>query len=748
MKLGTNSSAVEITGETGGSSNFSIAMNAKAFKVLSSTLYQNKVGSIIRELSCNAYDSHIAAKKADVPFEIHIPDEYEPWFSIRDFGVGLSPSDITTVFSVYFESTKDQSNDAIGAFGLGAKTPFSYTDQFTVTSWHGGKKYMYNACIAESGVPMIILMTEEDNINNESNGVEINIGARRDDFRTFIDEVRQQLKFFKVRPILRNYNTNTMRWLDMYADPIFSNDTFFVADVKGYDDRRRGQWIVQGQVGYQLNYDNLIGVKVDDDAMKPIISENLEFLKAFNDQILHMHFNIGEIGVTASREGIEYDKKTVKNIHLKLAEIRKQVIQHVTDQCTQSTSEWELVSFINKHPLLRKFAIASKHKFSNAERTSDGNYAFNLQKLALVKDPNKQNETIKMFSISQFDRYHDRVKDCTSNYSGIWINPTSNTKILFVYTPTGSKVAHLSDKVKQFQQDNDNGVVLVFDNVKYPTDQAMIDAITQFLGNCPYVWTNSETLSDPPKVVAQKKARAARDYSRPTYYVNNGTSTVKDWERKYEPLSDIKTLTYYIEIDDMAPIVATFSQIKGKYDRLIAALNSQYNSGHDVNYVLVGIRTNDLKKIIKNSLFVEFTKYATEFVENKKTDVNIFKDYRLMQISEIVRNNVDVNSTDYLQEIIKNLSVTNPRHPLVKFVKLGETAKAGVLDMQKFKAVDAALDNVLSTKYNDRIKKFETFATQYKEKIFEKYPFLKIIGHWSVRNNVPVDHYIKYMQTF
>ena len=77
-------------------------MNSKAFRVLSDTLYQNKIGSIVREISCNALDGHIANGNRDVPFTIHMPDAFEPWFSVRDYGIGLSPDAMAEVFTKYF----------------------------------------------------------------------------------------------------------------------------------------------------------------------------------------------------------------------------------------------------------------------------------------------------------------------------------------------------------------------------------------------------------------------------------------------------------------------------------------------------------------------------------------------------------------------------------------------------------------------------------------------------------------------
>jgi len=168
LKLTTQSSPVEVQGGNNTGS-FTILFNSKAFRVLSDTLYENKIGAIVREISCNANDAHVQANKADQEFIIHLPDNFEPWFSVRDFGKGLSASDIKNVFTVYFASTKDQSNECTGMLGLGAKTPFSYTDQFTVTSYQNGICTIYSAFITESGVPNIIEMYSSE--STEPSGV-------------------------------------------------------------------------------------------------------------------------------------------------------------------------------------------------------------------------------------------------------------------------------------------------------------------------------------------------------------------------------------------------------------------------------------------------------------------------------------------------------------------------------------------------------------------------------------------------
>ena len=153
-----NEAVLSNVGEIG---EFRIRNSAKAFSILSSGLYANKVKAIIRELSCNAVDSHIAAGKQTTPFDVHLPNQLEPWFAIRDYGTGLTHDQVSNIYTTYFESTKTNSNEFIGALGLGSKSPFSYTDNFTVTAIKDGVKGIYSAFINDSCVPSIAKMMAE-----------------------------------------------------------------------------------------------------------------------------------------------------------------------------------------------------------------------------------------------------------------------------------------------------------------------------------------------------------------------------------------------------------------------------------------------------------------------------------------------------------------------------------------------------------------------------------------------------------
>lgn len=93
------------------------------FQMLRTNLYSDIHGSIIREICSNVIDSHTEAGKPDAIGEVEWIDQnrllgIDAQLIIRDFGVGLSPERMTTIYGNYLSSTKRDSNDAIGGFGL------------------------------------------------------------------------------------------------------------------------------------------------------------------------------------------------------------------------------------------------------------------------------------------------------------------------------------------------------------------------------------------------------------------------------------------------------------------------------------------------------------------------------------------------------------------------------------------------------------------------------------------------------
>lgn len=364
MIVESKATAVEVQGSTAGKA-FSIAMNAKAFRVLSSTLYNDKIGSIVREVSTNAVDGHTMAGKANVPFEIHLPDAFEPWFSVQDFGVGMSDETVNTVFTQYFNSTKDDSNECTGGFGIGAKSPFSYTDQFTVSSVHAGIRTVYSCFIAESGIPDLATMFSEP--TDDPTGVEIKISVKQSDYAKFAMAVKGQLKFFKVKPKVVNVP---------YAfefDKTFEGDALAIADgfklVKSTSGIHTGH-IVQGNVGYPLDTARL------NNCSTQVVSfvNRLISIGSF-----YIECPIGSIGVTASRESVEYTDATIKAIETRLLDIRNELIANA-EKDIKGLNNWQIAVKANDFDVLGD--VTAYSKFMDGTQTTPeyyhGSYQFDL----------------------------------------------------------------------------------------------------------------------------------------------------------------------------------------------------------------------------------------------------------------------------------------------------------------------------------------------------------------------------------
>lgn len=354
MKLHTRTNSVEMDG-VGRTGSFEIRASGKAFEILSSGIYSDPILAIIRELSSNAWDAHKAAGKGDTPFTIHLPTALEPWFSVTDDGIGLSEDEVFGLYTTYFDSTKSDSNDYIGALGLGSKSPFSYARAFEVTSRFNGKKTLYSIYINDNGIPAVSKMAELDHVG--PNGLEVKLSVEQKNFRDFSDKARESLRFFHPRP---KFTGNAITFDEIPSHAIRSDD--YIVWSADWRDRSLGHMFtaVQGNVQYRVDTDKL--GRLLDEGEKSFIR---------NYKVIGF-FEIGQLEVAASREEIRYDKETVSNLIKMIKRIRTDFLSQLDDTLDNAIktkkSRYKAYQILNEWVgrKLNEFPdIAKGYKFKN-----------------------------------------------------------------------------------------------------------------------------------------------------------------------------------------------------------------------------------------------------------------------------------------------------------------------------------------------------------------------------------------------
>jgi len=295
---------------------FNIKTTATAFKILSEGLYSDKILAFVRELACNAHDAHVAAKNQKTPIQVHLPNKLEPYFEIKDFGVGLHPDDVFGLYTTYFESTKSNSDEFIGQMGLGSKSPFAYCDCFSVSSRFNSEEYHFTAFIDDAGIPAIALLNKTP--TNEHNGLTIRIPIRQMDFGEVAEKVKRVFQRFDPKPeiqggiIIWTQEEKPIAWGKNWR--LYPNNY-----------SRNAARVIMGLIEYQTR-----GYHYLNDLEYWMLNSNME-----------IDFAIGELSVTASRESISFDKHTVAAFHNKLNEIKNELAAQIEDQIHSQPTLWQ-----------------------------------------------------------------------------------------------------------------------------------------------------------------------------------------------------------------------------------------------------------------------------------------------------------------------------------------------------------------------------------------------------------------------
>lgn len=489
---------------------FNIKTSAKAFDILSSGLYTDPILAIVRELSCNAYDAHVDAGRSDTPFEIHLPNHLEPWFAVKDYGIGLSDEQIRSIFTTYFESTKTDSNDVIGALGLGSKSPLAYVNSFNVTSRYNGQRRNYTVFINEEGVPSITQMGHAFE-TDEHNGLEISLSVSQKDARKFQDATSRALKWFPVKPTVKGV-------VDFQFDTPPSQAMLEGENWKFVSSTRIRQHkilAVQGNVEYKVDIHQLM------DSVPDLLHKLCDF------GCLIVFFDIGDLEVAASREEIRYDERSKSNLIERINQFCEHFVRKLNNDIEQQLSDlnpsesWEGFQRINNY-LHEKIGNARAITYTVARYLDNGIPRERLT--PMFAQFVETNGCIKMGSTNYDLKYHsvwlyrpttgvhDRLR---REYVGPSVRPYDINYVFYNDKPKGgtSRVAaFLKDQHKYYT--NTNVLMIIPETVDSSTSaqtsaqdyQDEYQTIVRTLG-CPKVHTVSKDTTAAQKIPKSQKVK-------------------------------------------------------------------------------------------------------------------------------------------------------------------------------------------------------------------------------------------------
>ncbi len=306
--------------ETLEAQSFGIANIAKAIHAITTTLYKNPAWSVLAEISANAYDAHIAAGTQDKPFVVVLPNYLQPTFSVRDFGTSMSHEfmmDTKRGYCGLFYSSKSDDNEQNGSFGIGRLTVLALGDTYTAICYKDGKKRIYTV-VKENCVPNITFCGEFD--TDEPDGFEVSVDVDTEHIYAFKDSAEKIFQYYTVKPIIKGQEITIPE---------------LTYTVKGPD------W------GITLGEEPIAVMGV---YAYPIEAKYFTGLSDFENSLiasgLVLNFNLGELSVNLSRNGLFYDKRTKQAIINKLAAIKVNLAQQVQSdfdaKCTSAIDAYKL----------------------------------------------------------------------------------------------------------------------------------------------------------------------------------------------------------------------------------------------------------------------------------------------------------------------------------------------------------------------------------------------------------------------
>jgi hypothetical protein len=426
---------------TTGSKKMRLSENASSmvFQLFTKNVYSNPIGTVVREIVSNCFDSHTEAG-VDAPVLVkrfRDPQDNTQYISFIDFGVGMSPDRVENIYGVYFESTKRVDNTQIGGFGIGGKTPLAYKrstgqgegeydNSFNVITNFDGTKYAYLIYEGEDS-PVITLLHSEP--TTDRNGTEIRVPVLDSDIDKFTKEMVRQLYYFE-NIIFEGFEDDYRHGETLSNEYQIIRSKSFLFRGEEYSEYVH---ICLGRVAYPIDY-SVLGLSQGDYRLPVAI-----------------RLEVGDINVTVSRESIDYSEATIKMLKKKLEVVKAEIASMLAKQYSDIVTLEQYFNVKNDFGRL-VFSNGKSMYVGNLLKQSDidfSNFAYSFMKM-----PNDRQLFRMFFNVKTYGKKPSRSRYSSKyEFEGGYKELQGQSNILYITGDFNRKIvkqAYLKDTMEMY----------------------------------------------------------------------------------------------------------------------------------------------------------------------------------------------------------------------------------------------------------------------------------------------------------
>jgi len=680
--------------------NFNIELNATVFDMLVSKVYTDKVMAVIREWSTNAIDACIDAKKP-INFEVHLPTILEPYFSVRDYGTGLSNEDVLGLYSTLGASTKRNSNEFNGTFGIGRGAGLAYSTRFQVDSYFNGTKISY-VVSTDGGMPAMISLGNHP--TTEANGLNIQLNVSSKDIEQFRKKAINVYNFFSDKPrtnIELTYST---------LDKIIEGKDWYMEVPDSFERYNNIPIAIMGNVAYQIDKSHFTDIDYS----------------AILTTSIRLKVPLGAISITPGRESLSMDEKTVTYLKKRFKSAAKEATYSLIKTLDRFPTTWGKVVGYNKAVMALPYQLRNLVHWVPTGVTRIGSVdRYNKQFLQFHKGPTDS------FNGIQFMQYLPKRTSGTEVLaSGIQYGRTKNVvqiseNVHFMISDTRQGFI---DAAKAYRDSlGDNAIVVLIKMEGYSKDgidEFLTKAyqIIKEIGDPKYVLASKYITNNQKQLAASGRTITATNFAPLTFS--------RLWNSGGCRASRGKMLSSYTEEQFFYIEMSSYELSSMSKENFLGYFNffEIYKKQHpEDKFALVGVPKGAMRNIANDPRFVHITIAAKE----REDKVSV----------------IDLKPVDDLK---KALNEFNPQNfiELTHKLKNREVA-ADIRIVKDFERKYEKPENRLPTKNIERVLKVRAIIPATLSPIGEtmkRYPMIQTLQNDRVKVDNKVDNIARYIE--